>query len=131
MSPTRLRQSYRVRSNSEQLERFEGLETESQGQNLVLTVLYVPSLLDKRRSAVEQTRHISDSHDQILEGVRPLQAEAGQRRARRCAPPTGGTPIGPYSRTMPRALRWSQGWGQFLMSEVPLHLALGRWWTPT
>ena len=29
-------------------------------------------------------------------------------------------PLGPYSRTVPRALRWSQGGGQFLMSEVPL-----------
>ena len=31
-----------------------------------------------------------------------------------------GLPLGPYSRTRPRALWWSQGGGQFLMSEVPL-----------
>ena len=29
-------------------------------------------------------------------------------------------PLGPYSRTMPRALRGSKGGGRFLMSEVPL-----------
>ena len=29
-------------------------------------------------------------------------------------------PLGPYSRTMPRALRWSEGGGQFIISEVPL-----------
>ena len=29
-------------------------------------------------------------------------------------------PLGPYSRTMPRALWWSLGGGLFLMSEVPL-----------
>ena len=28
-----------------------------------------------------------------------------------------GAPLGPYSRTMPRALRWSWGGGLFLMSE--------------
>ena len=28
-------------------------------------------------------------------------------------------PVGPYSRTMPRALWWSWGGGMFLMSEVP------------
>ena len=28
-------------------------------------------------------------------------------------------PLAPYSRTMPRALWWSQGGGLFLMSEVP------------
>ena len=31
--------------------------------------------------------------------------------------------LGPYSRAMPRALWWSQGGGQFLMSEVPLQIA--------
>ena len=35
------------------------------------------------------------------------------------------TPLGPYNRTMPRALRWPyggpRGAGQFLMSEVPLY----------
>ena len=29
-------------------------------------------------------------------------------------------PLGPYSRTMHRALGWSLGGGVFLMSEVPL-----------
>ena len=29
-----------------------------------------------------------------------------------------GSPLGPYSRPMPRALRWSYGGGLFLMSEV-------------
>ena len=29
-------------------------------------------------------------------------------------------PLGPCSRTMPRALRWSWGGGQFLVSEVTL-----------
>ena len=28
--------------------------------------------------------------------------------------------LGPYSRTMPRAIQWSYGVRQFLMSEVPL-----------
>ena len=28
--------------------------------------------------------------------------------------------LGPYSRPLPGALRWSYGGGQFLMSEVPL-----------
>ena len=28
--------------------------------------------------------------------------------------------VGPYSRTMPRALRWSLGGGQFLIGEIPL-----------
>jgi len=31
--------------------------------------------------------------------------------------------LGPYSRTVPRALWWSEGGGRFLMSEVPLY----RW----
>jgi hypothetical protein len=29
--------------------------------------------------------------------------------------------LGPYSRPMPRALRWVLGWGRFLMSEAPLY----------
>ena len=29
-------------------------------------------------------------------------------------------PLGPYNRTMPRALRWAQGRGLFLRSEVTL-----------
>ena len=44
----------------------------------------------------------------------------GSRRSR----PTSrrnSAPLGPYSRTMPRALRWSWGGGQFLMSEAPLY----------
>ena len=32
--------------------------------------------------------------------------------------------LGPYSRPMPRALRWSYGGGQFLMGEVPLYATL-------
>ena len=32
-------------------------------------------------------------------------------------------PLGPYSRNMPRAIRWSKGGGLFLLSEVPLYLA--------
>ena len=35
------------------------------------------------------------------------------------------TPLEPYSRNMPRALRWSQGGGLFLMSEVPLCMNAG------
>ena len=35
-------------------------------------------------------------------------------------------PLGPYSKTMPRALWCSQGGGRFLMSEVPLYRAGGR-----
>ena len=31
------------------------------------------------------------------------------------------TPLGPYSRAMPRALWWSWGGGLFLISEVPLY----------
>jgi len=31
--------------------------------------------------------------------------------------------LGPYSTTKPRVLRWSWGWGLFLMSEVPLSLS--------
>ena len=31
-------------------------------------------------------------------------------------------PLGSYSRPMPRALRWSKGGGQFLMSDVPLYM---------
>ena len=31
--------------------------------------------------------------------------------------------LGPYRRTMPRVLWWSQGGGQFLMSEVTLYVA--------
>ena len=49
------------------------------------------------------------------------------RRARLERRPFNSTPgiveghlDGPYSRTMPWALRWSQGGGLFLMSEVPL-----------
>ena len=30
-------------------------------------------------------------------------------------------PLGPYSRTMPKALRWSEGGVLFLMIEVPLY----------
>jgi len=33
-------------------------------------------------------------------------------------------PLGPFSRTMSRALWWSWGGGLFLMSEVPLYLNL-------
>jgi hypothetical protein len=31
--------------------------------------------------------------------------------------------LGPYSRTMPRALQGSEGGGRFFMSEVPLYTA--------
>ena len=34
--------------------------------------------------------------------------------------------LGPYSRTIPRVLWWSQGGGLFLMSEVPLYGAWGH-----
>ena len=34
-------------------------------------------------------------------------------------------PLGPYSRTMPRALWWSYGGGLFLMSEDPLGVLPG------
>ena len=34
--------------------------------------------------------------------------------------------LGPYSRTIPRVLRWSWGGGLFLMSEVPLWSCSGR-----
>ena len=37
------------------------------------------------------------------------------------------SPLGPYSRYMPRALKWSEGVGLFLMSEVP-GWASGRTW---
>ena len=50
------------------------------------------------------------------------------RGARQAASPYRGTslirkraPLGHYSRTMPRALWWSQGGGRFLMSEVPMY----------
>ena len=33
------------------------------------------------------------------------------------------TPLGPYSRTMPRVLGGSWGGGRFLMNEVPLYLS--------
>ena len=33
-------------------------------------------------------------------------------------------PVGPYSRTIPRALWWSQGVEPFLMSEAPLYSRL-------
>ena len=56
----------------------------------------------------------------------------------RCSPslePDRGTslirtsaPLGPYSRTMPRALWWSRGGALFLLSEVPLfHLHVLRY----
>ena len=35
-------------------------------------------------------------------------------------------PLGPYSRTIPRVLWWSQGGELFLMSEVPLYRTLAR-----
>ena len=35
---------------------------------------------------------------------------------------TRNTPfVGPFSRTIPRVMWWSQGRGLFLMSEAPLH----------
>ena len=33
-------------------------------------------------------------------------------------------PLSPYSRTMPKALWWSQGEGLFPMSELPLHKSI-------
>ena len=36
------------------------------------------------------------------------------------SPIRSSAPLGPYSRTMPRALRKPEGEGLFLMSEVPL-----------
>ena len=41
------------------------------------------------------------------------------------SPITNSAPLGPYRGNMPRALWWSQGGRQFLMSEVPLQLLLG------
>ena len=35
-------------------------------------------------------------------------------------------PLGPYSRQIPRALRWPYGGGLFLMSEVPLQRFDGK-----
>ena len=37
------------------------------------------------------------------------------------SPIRNSAPLSPYSRTMPRALRWSGGGGRVLMSEVPLY----------
>ena len=48
---------------------------------------------------------------------RPLLPYRGTSLIRNSAP------LGPYSRTMPRALWWSYGGGRFLMSEVPLYRA--------
>ena len=33
-------------------------------------------------------------------------------------------PVGPYSEAMPRALWWSYGGRLFLVSEVPLYMAI-------
>ena len=35
-------------------------------------------------------------------------------------------PLGPYSKTMPRALSWSKGGGAFLMSKVPRYESGGE-----
>jgi len=43
---------YRFPAKREELEMFEGLVSESQDQNLALTVLYVPSLLESASSSV-------------------------------------------------------------------------------
>ena len=49
----------------------------------------------------------------------------------RCTSLISITPLpGPYSRTIPRVLWWSQGGGLFLMSEVPLQaLPTRRLWS--
>ena len=62
--------------------------------------------------------------------ARTTLGRAAQRRTwpGSCGPPVNrgishignSTPLGPCSETMPRALWWPQGWGLFLMSEVPL-----------
>ena len=52
-------------------------------------------------------------------GVRPSKVKAtSQRPYRGTSPIRNRPPLGSYSRTMPRALRWSQGGGGFLISEV-------------
>ena len=59
--------------------------------------------------------------------VAPEVAREGVTRNKKHGPSYRGTslirnsaPLGPYSRTMPRALWWSEGGGLFLMIEVPL-----------
>ena len=53
-------------------------------------------------------------HGLLHKHRRTLKKFRGSLRIRNCLL------LGPYSRPMPRALRWSWGRGQFLMSEVPL-----------
>ena len=48
---TLVSQYYHFRARREELKRFKGLLPESQGQNLALTVLYVPYLLDSGRGS--------------------------------------------------------------------------------
>ena len=68
-----------------------------------------------------------------LEGVPRANIERyrGTSLIRNCPP------LGPCSRTMPRALCWPQGGGLFLMNEVPLYMAVAVvarkvsfWWGP-
>jgi len=49
---------------------------------------------------------------------------SGDPRGQRPSSGWGGSyshPLGPYSRAMPRALRWSWTGGRFLMSQVPVY----------
>jgi len=51
---------YRCRAKREQPEQFEGVLLESQGQNLALTVLYVPSSLNSGWCAMGPCNHSTE-----------------------------------------------------------------------
>ena len=90
--------------NNSMRKNFDPKNGSGQDQHLALVILCLLTFLEFPKEIVE---------DALF-----------HRRA--CSPHRGtslrrSTPLlGPYSRTIPRVLRWSQGEGWFLMSEVPL-----------
>ena len=60
-------------------------------------------------------RCVQHGHPPFYSSLPRWAYHRGTSLIKNCLPP------GPYSRPMPRALRWSEGEGQFLVSEVLLY----------
>ena len=58
----------------------------------------------------------------VYYGSDPLRGRSQRTLYRGTSLIRNSLPLGPFSRTLPRALWWSWGGGRFLMSEVPLYM---------
>jgi len=88
------------------------------GQDLTSTVLYVPYSLG---SGPLNLAGWSLCAQPLLDPPPPHREPGSLKTIHGYLAYKKPSPVGPYSRTMPRLLWWSYRGGRFLTSEVPLH----------